>query len=306
MKKSFNIKTVLSLALLMIAGIYVPQQVNAQRFGHGGFGGGNNGGNQSVGQPTPGRPVAQNHPTMQNHPAPAPVVNHPQQNNNYHAPVDNHPAPAYHAPVDNHPVHENINGGSYNNGHHDFNQHENVVIHDNRPVDRRYENERGNIYHINNYRGIHPYAYHPFHPFVFGPRWHPVGFFLNALAFNAFRFSVGNQWYYYDNGCYYVPYQRGYTVVSPPIGAIVNYLPDGFETVPVNNDTYFYYGGTFYINIGDRYQVVQAPYGAVVSQLPVGAVEQDINGQTLMVYNNTYFEPIYQDGQDSYEVVPIN
>ena len=99
MKKSFNIKTVLSIALLMIVGIYVPQQVSAQRFGHGGFGGGNNGGNQSVGQPTPGRPVPQNHPTMQNHPASAsaPVVNHPQQNNNYHPPVDNHPA------------HENIN-----------------------------------------------------------------------------------------------------------------------------------------------------------------------------------------------------
>ncbi len=290
MKMSFKIIQILTIAVFIIAGINIPLQLLAQRFNHATY---NNRGNGPYSYNTP------------------PIVNHPQNNQ---LPVDNHPH-LYngnnqqhfesHPQVDNHYGNENINGGSYNNGHHDFNLHENVIVHENRN-EHRYEHENHSIYHVGNYRGIHPYFYHPFHPYSFGPRWHPIGFFLGSLAFNAFRFSIGNQWYYYDNGCYYIPYHRGYTTIAPPIGAIVNYLPEGYETTMVGNDYYYYYAGAFYINIGQRFQVVQAPLGAVVSQLPVGAIEQDLDGQTLLVYNNTYFEPIYQDGREVYEVVPIN
>jgi hypothetical protein len=49
---------------------------------------------------------------------------------------------------------------------------------------------------------------------------------------------------------------------------------------------------------------VAAPPGAVISNLPQGAVDQQINGEDFLVYNNTFFEPISQDGQDAYEVIP--
>ena len=49
---------------------------------------------------------------------------------------------------------------------------------------------------------------------------------------------------------------------------------------------------------------MEAPPRAVITQVPVGAVEQDVNDQQLLVYNNVYYQPISQDGQDAYEVVP--
>ena len=58
----------------------------------------------------------------------------------------------------------------------------------------------GHVYHTGSYHGIHPYYDHPYRPFYWGPRWHPFGFWLNALAANAFYFSLANQAYYYDDG----------------------------------------------------------------------------------------------------------
>ena len=118
--------------------------------------------------------------------------------------------------------------------------------------------------------------------------------------------SLSNQAYYYDDGCFYMPSNGGYSVVPPPVGAVVAYLPEGYETTMVGNDLYYYYGGAFYVYTDQGYQVVQAPYGAVVTQIPVGAVEQNINGLDVLVYNNTYYQPISQNGQDAYEVVPVN
>ncbi|HMI59425.1 MAG TPA: DUF6515 family protein, partial [Puia sp.] len=185
--------------------------------------------------------------------------------------------------------------------------HENVNVRGGvagRPAVTIHDHE--NVYHTGGYRGIHPYYYHPYRPFYWGPRWHPLGFFLTALAADAIYFSLNNQRYYYDAGCYYVPSNNGYSVVPAPVGAVVSSLPEGFETTMVGNDYYYYFGGAFYINSGQGYQVVPAPFGAVITQLPVGALEQQINGQSLMVYNNAYYAPISQDGQDSYEVVDPN
>jgi hypothetical protein len=272
MKTSFN-KTFCSIvfAALLIAAT-VPFRAVAQRFNHS--------------SPAPAR-------------APQPVRQAPPP-----------PAPRQQAPVQENRT--TINGGSRNIGNHDYNHAPAAPaprVNTPRPADMHGKpavRENANIYHTGAYHGLRPYTYHPYHPYVWGPRWHPVGFFINALAATAFRFEIGAQWYYYDDGCYYEPYNGGYDVVAPPLGALVSYLPDGYETVPVGDDTYYYYGGAFYIYTGQGYQVVQAPIGAVVSQLPVGASEQDVNGQTFMFYNGAYYQPISQDGQDAYEVVQGN
>jgi len=277
MKNSFSFTfSIAALSLFVIAAI-VPQQNFAQRFNHAGGGGAR--------------------PSMPSMPASRPVTPAPQRTVQMPA-------------VQQQPPRQTINGGSRNFGNHDFNRpaptvnvQRNEVVHENINVHR---DVHENVYHTGAYRGMRPYTYHPYHPYYWGPRWHPVGFFLSALTANAFRFAIANQYYYYDDGCYYVPSNGGYAVVPPPIGAVVNYLPDGYETVYVGNDEYFYYAGAFYVYNGQTYQVVQAPPGAVVSQLPDGAIQQDINGETFLVYNNTYFEPISQDGQDAYQVVQMN
>ena len=202
-----------------------------------------------------------------------------------------------------------INGGGRNLGNHDFGRANTVAP---RPVvapnPRINVHENVNVYHSGNRGRVRAYGYHPhpYHPFYWGPRWHPVGFFLSALAADAFYFSLANQAYYYDDGVYYTPYNGGYQAVAAPIGAVVASLPAGYETVQVGDDYYYYYGGTFYINNGQGYQVVQAPIGAVVTQIPDGAVDQQINGQDYLVYNNTYYQPVSADGQDAYQVVQVN
>jgi hypothetical protein len=268
----YSLITLAASFALVIAG---PQQGMAQRFNHGGGGGG-------------GRPAAPAyHPAPVSRPAPA------------------RPAPAPARPVETRPVeeHPTINGGSRNIGNHDFSRpadvHNTVNVRNNVTV-----RDKVNVYHTGGDRGIHPYYYHPYRPYAWGPHWHPVGFFLSALAADAILFSFNNSQYWYDDGCFYLPENGGYAVVAAPIGADVAALPDGYETPVVDGVTYYYFAGVFYVLTGQGYQVVAAPPGAVIYQLPQGATDQQVSGQDFLVYNNTWYEPISQDGQDAYEVVP--
>ena len=277
---SSNKHTIFSSAVIFaIVVIAWPQQSVAQRFNHGGGGGGGF-------HPAPA-PAAR-----QAAPAPRPAAPRPE------APRPEAPRPEVHQEAPR----TTINGGGQNFGNHDYNR--TVNVHENVNVQRTVTvRDHVNVYHTGAYRGVHPYYYHPYRPSYWGPHWHPLGFFLGALAADAIFFNFNNQRYYYDDGCYYLPTNGGYSVVPAPIGATVGSLPDGFETTMVGNDTFYYFGGAFYVAIDGGYQVVAAPPGAVITQLPVGAVEQQINGQDLLVYNNVYYSPISQDGQDAYEVV---
>jgi hypothetical protein len=300
-----NTRSIITAFLLVLAGALLSPAAMAQRFNH--AGGGNRGGG------APSRPAPSPAPRQA---APARQVAPPRQQETRSTPVQR-PAERTEPAT--------INGGSRNIGNHDFNhtanmnERENVTVHQNADIHGNVAGRPGadvhqhvnvrdheNVYHTGAYRGVHPYYYHPFRPSYWGPHWHPLGFFLSSLAADAVFFSIANQRYYYDQGVYYEPSNGGYSVVPPPIGAVVGYLPQGYETTMVGNDTYYYYGGAFYISNGQGYQVVPAPPGAVIIQLPVGAVEQPINGETYLVYNNTYFQPISQDGQDAYEVVTPN
>jgi len=192
-----------------------------------------------------------------------------------------------------------INGGSRNVGVHIFGGGNR----DAHPVMNIHGSE--NVFHHGG-EGLRPYAYHPYHPYYWGPRWHPFGFFLGALTADAIMLSIDGSAYYYDDGVYYSPYNGGYQAVAPPIGAVVSYLPSGFETIPMGDDTYYYYGGVFYVSQGGSYRVVPAPVDAIVTQIPEGATEQNINGQSYLLYNNTYYIPVSSNGQDAYQVVQVN
>jgi hypothetical protein len=265
------------LSLLLLVALYIPQSLIAQRFSHGGGGGG--GGFRPAPSPPP---VSRPAPQMVSRPSPAPVYNRPVPSGT-------------------------INGGSRNAGNHDFNRVGNPgpppAVNNNVHVN---VHENVNVYHSNPRVTYRPYTYHPYHPYRWGPSWHPVGFFIASLAADAYLFSLANQSYYYDDGVYYEPTSGGYDVVAAPIGATVSSLPPGYETIMVDSSYYYYYGGTFYINTGQSYQVVQAPPGAIVSEIPDGATQQDINGDTYLLYNNTYYQPVSSNGQDAYQVVQMN
>jgi hypothetical protein len=273
-------------SMLALAGL--PEESMAQRFNHGSFG------RPGGGAPPPAAParVSPQPFRPETRPAAPPARPEVRQEARPGAQPGGQPQERV-----------TINGGSRNFGNHDFSRpgavERQVPVRQNVTV-----RDHINVYHTGGYRGVHPYYYHPYRPYYWGPHWHPLGFFLPALAADAVVLTFDNRHYYYDDGVYYLPSNGGYTVVPAPIGAIVGALPPGYETTTAaDGNTYFYFGGVFYIYTGQGYQVVPAPPGAVITQLPVGAVEQGINGEILLVYNNTYYLPISQDGEDAYEVV---
>jgi hypothetical protein len=155
------------------------------------------------------------------------------------------------------------------------------------------------------YYAYHPYIYHPFHPFYWGPVWHPWGFFIATLTATAIIVSVENEKYHYDQGVWYSQASNGYTVVQAPVGGTITTLPSNAQTVVVNNTTNYYYGGAYYEKSGSQYKVVAPPAGAVVDGLPEGGEEVKIGDQTYVKVGETYYQPVKVDGKDKYEVAQV-
>ncbi len=161
------------------------------------------------------------------------------------------------------------------------------------------------IYGGRRYYAYHGYYAHPYVAYSYGPRWHPIGFFLSALVGTAVIIDLENRSYRYDEGVFYAPYNNGYQVVPAPPGAYVPSLPEGYQQVAVGGQNYYYFGGAFFVLNGNQYEVVQAPAGAVVYNLPQGASPVQVDSYNYMQYNGTYYQPIQINGQDAYEVVEM-
>jgi len=312
MKSLYKIKLVKIVCTIGLVSFCLPLSVLAQRFNHGGsgnFGGGapRGGGNFGGAHQAPMQAPRQSAPAPSNFRSINGGSNTGNHFFNRPTPTPT-PTPANRGGFNNRPTPTPSNNGNFNNRPiptPSYNRGGNTNNWS-RGGDRggeRFHNE--NVFH-RGYRD-HPYFYHPYHPYYWGPSWHPFGFFIGALTADAFFFNYDNRGYYYDDGVYYQPSGNGYAVVAPPIGAVVNYLPDGYTTITADDGTYYYYyAGVFYIAQDNAYRVVPAPVGAIVTDIPEGAVDQVINGEHYLLYNNTYYLPVSQDGQDAYQVVQVN
>ncbi len=152
---------------------------------------------------------------------------------------------------------------------------------------------------------MYNYTYHPYRPYFYGSFFHPFGFFVDVLSATALTIAWENQYYRYDQGVYYSPYNNGYRVIPPPAGLYIRSLPAGYTTIQLGDYTYYYFAGTFYEPDGNGYSVTQAPPGAVVYDLPEGATEVRVGNIVYLQYNNTLFQPISINGRDAYEVVEL-
>ena len=161
------------------------------------------------------------------------------------------------------------------------------------------------VYGGHRYYSYYNYYNHPYQPFVYGPSWHPVGFFLTALPAAAIVIAFNNVEYRYDDGVYYQPGNNGYQAVAPPVGAYIPSLPAGYATTEVGGIDYYYYGGVFYAATQDGYQIVRAPAGAIVYNLPEGCQQVQAGDIVYLQYGNSFFQPIQFNGQDAYEVVDM-
>lgn len=151
------------------------------------------------------------------------------------------------------------------------------------------------------YRCYRPYFYHPFHPFVWGPVWHPWGFFIATLATTAIIVSFadndlppnpGAPIYAVDNTYY------AYDMAGMQSGPYI--APDEFATV-APADEYWYDEGVFYLKGDGGYTVVSAPVGAIVKKIPTGFETITLEDKTVNYY---YGGAFYEKNAKGYKVVP--
>jgi hypothetical protein len=71
---------------------------------------------------------------------------------------------------------------------------------------------------------------------------------------------VGNDYYYYFGGAFYINNGQGYQVVPAPFGAVITQLPVGATEQQFNGQTLMVYNNTYYAPISqdgqDSYEVV--------------------------------------------------
>ena len=159
------------------------------------------------------------------------------------------------------------------------------------------------VYRGRRFYSYHSYVYHPYRPFLWGPAWHPVGFYMQTMMPGAVVLSIHSIPYRYYSGVFYQPFNGGYRVVPAPPTVIVPAIPEGYESVVVDGTPYLYYGGTFYEQMGSGYVVSAPPAGAVISQLPAGCTVVHINGMSILKFGDTYFQPVTVNGRNMYEVI---
>jgi len=153
------------------------------------------------------------------------------------------------------------------------------------------------------YRCYNPYFFHPYQPYVWGPAWHPWGFFITTIAVTAILISVDNiepPTYLdmamvpaYGNDYYALAFQ---TAKHGPFFADLPEIPwnnNGWYNAPetVAGDEYWYDAGVFYLKGDGGYTVVSAPIGAKIKTLPSGYETITLDDKTTnYYYGGTFYE----------------
>ena len=161
-----------------------------------------------------------------------------------------------------------------------------------------------------------------------------LGFYLDALPFGYYPFYMGSSLYYYSDGIFYQPYNDGYAVTAPPVGAAVPKLPKGSKAIMIDNQQFFEFNGVYYKILvndkGDKVYVVagkdgvlntdngsgtnddgtvnQVPkVGDVVDHLPENVHRVTLNGKKYYVTaEDIYFEEITgRNGNVEYRIASV-
>jgi len=114
-----------------------------------------------------------------------------------------------------------------------------------------------------------------------------LGYYYNALPFGYYPFYMGSSLYYYYDGIFYRPYDEGYVITAPPVGAAVPGLPKGAKAIMIDNQQFFEYNGVYYKIIindkGDKVYVVAGKDGVLNTDKGDGSDNGDDNGAVNQV-----------------------
>jgi Family of unknown function (DUF6515) len=168
------------------------------------------------------------------------------------------------------------------------------------------------VYGGRRYMCHHPYVFHPFRPFIWGPRWHPWGFFITTLATTAIILSIVENDMPADidiasnfilgNGNYPA---EGQLVLSGPYNGfnpeyqVHNYTSNANVNLNIA-DEYWYDEGTYYLKTDGGYTVVSAPLGAKIKTLPSGYETITLDDKSKNYY---YGGTFYEKSSTGYTVV---
>jgi hypothetical protein len=100
---------------------------------------------------------------------------------------------------------------------------------------------RGGYYGRGGYNRF--YGHYAFYNRFYLPR---LGFSLSVLPFGYYPFYWGDEQYYYSDGYYYNYNNDNYTVVEPPVGAILNQVPSGAKSIMIDGQQYYELNGVYY------------------------------------------------------------
>jgi hypothetical protein len=158
------------------------------------------------------------------------------------------------------------------------------------------------------------------------------GFYLNSLPFGYYPFYMGASMFYYADGTFYQPYDNGYVVTPPPVGAAVPGLPKGTKSIMIDNQQFYEYHGVYYKVIvndkGDTVYVVAGKDGVlntskddangdaevalpqvgdIITVLPPNTRSVNLNGKKYYVSaDNIYYEAINDgNGKTTYRIASV-
>jgi hypothetical protein len=92
------------------------------------------------------------------------------------------------------------------------------------------------------------YGYRGYGGFRFGFGWgYPhFGLYFNLLPYGYYPFYWNSLPYYYSGGVFYRPYNGGYEVSAPPLGASVPNLPSDAQSIVIDGIQYYEANGVYY------------------------------------------------------------
>ncbi|GAB3937735.1 DUF6515 family protein [Mucilaginibacter myungsuensis] len=73
-----------------------------------------------------------------------------------------------------------------------------------------------------------------------------IGISIGVLPYGYYPFWWGDMQYYYSDGYYYRQQDNNYTVVEPPMGAIMDQLPAGAKSLMIDGEQYYELNGIYY------------------------------------------------------------
>jgi hypothetical protein len=155
-----------------------------------------------------------------------------------------------------------------------------------------------------------------------------LGFSCGFLPWGYYSFYWDDYPYFLSNGLYYQYDNNEYTVVEPPVGALIEQLPSGAQSIVINGQQYYELDGVYYLpitrdngkveyeiagkdgelNTGVNGTTLIVPkIGDIVTKLPPDCRKVKLNGETLFVSEDGVYYQETTDGNNkkAYKIVGV-